>query len=67
MASTDSKFDDLSDVGIDSLIDDSIPKRHQESNCLGNICFVRHLANKMRRVEILGNIIQHWSFPSIDN
>ena len=26
MASADSKFDDLSDVDIDSLIDDAIPK-----------------------------------------
>ena len=39
MASADSKFDDLSDADIDFLIDDAIPKKHQESNCLGNIWF----------------------------
>ena len=39
MASADSQFDDLSDADIDSLIDDEIPKKPQESNFLGNICF----------------------------
>ena len=38
MASADSKFDDLSDADIDSLIDDA---KRQEGNCLGNICFER--------------------------
>ena len=42
MAPADSKFDDLSDSDIDFLIDDAIPKKHQESNCLGNICFERY-------------------------
>ena len=32
MASADSKFDDLSDADIDSLIGYAIPKKHRESN-----------------------------------
>ena len=41
MASGDSKFDDLSEADIDSLIDDAVPKNTKKSNCLGNICFER--------------------------
>ena len=41
MASADSKFDKLPDADIDSLNDDAIPKKHQESNYLENICLKR--------------------------
>ena len=35
MASADSKFDDLSDAGIDSLIDDAIPKNTKKATAWG--------------------------------
>ena len=35
MASADSKFDDLSDADIDSLIDDTIPKKTKEATAWG--------------------------------
>ena len=35
MASADSKFDDLSDVHIDSLIDDTIPKNTEKATAWG--------------------------------
>ena len=35
MASADSKFDDLSDVDIDSLIDDTIPEKTKKAAAWG--------------------------------
>lgn len=35
MASADSKFDDLSDADIDSLIDDAIPKNTKKATAWG--------------------------------
>ena len=35
MASADSKFDNLSDAGIDSLIDDAIPKNTKKATAWG--------------------------------
>ena len=45
MASADSKFDDLSDADIDSLIDDAIPKKTKKAAAWGKSVLKGKIAN----------------------
>ena len=45
MASADSKFDDLSDADIDSLINDAIPKNTKKATAWGILVLKGKLAN----------------------
>ena len=45
MASADSKFDDLSETDIDSLIDDAIPKNTRKATAWGISVFKGKVAN----------------------
>ena len=45
MASADSKFDDLSDADIDSLIDDAIPKNTKKETAWGMSVLKGKVAN----------------------
>ena len=59
MTLVDSKFDDLSDVDIDSLIDDAIPK----SNCWGTSVLKDEVANfnfSFKLVEVFLHVV--WWF-----
>ena len=45
MASADSKFDDLSDADIDSLINDAIPKNTKKATAWGILVLKDKVAN----------------------
>ena len=63
MTLVDSKFDDLSDVDIDSLIEDAIPKKKEESNCWGTSVLKDEVANfnfSFKLVEVFLHVV--WWF-----